>query len=176
MQFSDGNYKFHLQDKSTFLSCLDQNVSQLKTIFYQAHFPIKDVWDQHRNELSSVLILCGEHRILSDWNNQQVVCDIADLLNMVLLSLGEDLSQLFALTDLACSIIDKLKVKLKSSCYMEYPAAVECFHWVTLNNMVNQPYSFFFFKRLTTSHFCLTLGTISRILCCFCLADFVELT
>jgi len=136
MKFSDGTYSFHGPDKSAILNRLSQNVSHLKTIFYQANFPLKDVWPEYKKELSSVLILCGEHRIQSDWNTHQIVCDVADLLNLVLTSLGENLSHLLSFSDLACSIIDRLKTKLKSSCYVEYPAAVECFHWITANNIV----------------------------------------
>ena len=144
IKFCDGSYTFHDQEKSIFLKHLSQTLRTLKTIFCKGQLPLKEVWPQYKNEISFILILCGENQVKSDWNTEEIVCDVRNLLDSFLVALCvSHLDELFLTTpDLATSIIDMIRNKLLSSCYMEYPATVECFHWVTLNNKVNNSICF----------------------------------
>ena len=136
MEFSDGKYSF-CGDKCYFFKEIDEAISTLMPKFSNSRLPIDEIWPQFRNDILPLLILLGEHSARAEWNSEHIFRKIKQFLDVILISFCvRDLQQLFSYQDIASSIIDRIQDKLKNSCIIQYPAAIECFYWVTTNTKV----------------------------------------
>lgn len=114
-------------------------VGTLKKLISDCLFPSKEEWTTNNKDVFQLLILCGEHSIYSEWNTQELVNNVNELLDITLSKLGvQSIQDIFAVTSVTHSILQHLKPKLVKAEIKAYPAAVYCFVWVVTNTLVNK--------------------------------------
>lgn len=128
----DENFKVEFSKK------VDRAATELKKLILNCpSFPSQGNWTTDSQEVISLLILCGEHRTVSDWNTQELVNYMNELLELIFskFSVGNS-QQMFSTHNLAKTTLRHLKPKLKKTELKSYPAAVNCFRWVVTNTLV----------------------------------------
>jgi hypothetical protein len=120
-------------------SKVDDAVCDLKKLVLNGTSVTKEEWTKNSQEVLSLLILCGEHSICSEWSTQKSVDNVKDLLNLLLSKLHlQNIQDIFAMEGVAYSTLQQLKPKLGKNQIKENPAAVSCFVWIISNTMVSQ--------------------------------------
>lgn len=116
---------------------VDSAVSDLKKMITNHPFPSKEELMVKGRDILQLLILCGEHSICAEWNTQELVDNVKNLLDLVLSKLGtESICGVFSCGGVAYSVLQQLKPKLGKTKIKAHPAAVNCFVWVISNTMV----------------------------------------
>ncbi|EFX73015.1 hypothetical protein DAPPUDRAFT_325742 [Daphnia pulex] len=116
---------------------VDDAVCDLKKLILNCTFITEEEWTKNSQDVLSLLILCGEHSICSEWSTQKSVDNVKDLLNLLLSKLHlQNIQDIFAMEGVAYSTLQQLKPKLGKNQIKEYPAAVSCFVWIISNTML----------------------------------------